>query len=329
MVESDLWLGGSSVCMSDGAGSGIPNLSSTQPLFPSLDVFHELCPVLPTVRQLQNNLDAVWLSFIRAYGETIEALFSPLLQVLLFTERLALAAPWWLMIVLLMGFVWLLTRSVKMSLIVAATLLAIGFLGMWRETMQTLSFISVCTTICIALGIPVGLMMARSNRLASWITPLLDFLQTMPSFVYLVPVVMLFGIGKVAGAIAVIFYAIPPVIRLTNLGIRNVDPETVEAAESFGVSSFQKLWGVEFPLALPTIMAGINQTTMMSLAMVVVASMVAVRGLGVPVLESIQELSLSKGLFYGLAVVALAIIFDRVTRAAVIRTQRHLELMDQ
>lgn len=205
-----------------------------------------------------------------------------------------------------------------------ATFLVIGVFGMWTETMQTLSFITVCTMICLILGIPMGIALSRNDRLRSVVIPFLDFLQTMPSFVYLIPVVMLFGIGKVAGSIAVIAYAIPPVIRLTDLGIRGVDRESIEAAESFGISPLQKLVGVQLPLAMPTIMAGINQTIMMALSMVVIASMVAVRGLGMPVLEAIQELRLSKGLFFGLAVVALAIVFDRVTKAAINRGRKHL-----
>jgi glycine betaine/proline transport system permease protein len=235
---------------------------------------HGLCAGVPRLRDVQVALDQGWGNFIRAWGDGIEMVFTPLLWLLVWTERGMLLVPWWPMLKGLTALVWALTHSRRLAAGVLATLTLIGFFGMWTETIQTLSFISVCTAICIVFGIPIGIAMANSDRLRAWVTPMLNFLQTMPSFVYLIPVVMMFGIGKVAGAIAVIVYAIPPVIRLTDLGIRGVDRETVE---SFEISNFQKLVSVQIPLAMPTIMAGINQTIMASLAMVVVASMVAVR----------------------------------------------------
>ncbi len=212
-----------------------------------------------------------------------------------------------------------------MSLGVVAAFLAIGYFGMWDNTMRTMSIITVCTLISIALGIPIGILMARSDRARSVITPVLDVMQTMPAFVYLIPVVMLLGIGKIPGVIAVVIYAIPPVIRLTNLGIRLVDREVLEAAVAYGANGWQRLFGVQLPLAMPTIMAGINQTIMMALAMVVIASMIGVKGLGQPVLKSITNQYFTMGLFNGLAIVALAIIFDRVSQAYAKRSQRHME----
>jgi glycine betaine/proline transport system permease protein len=156
--------------------------------------------------------------------------------------------------------------------------------------------------------------MAKSNRVQSIITPVLDVMQTIPSFVYLIPVVMLLGIGKVPGLIAVCIYAAPPIVRLTNLGIRLVDEEVLEAADAFGANYKQRLWGVQIPLALPNIFAGVNQTIMMALAMVVIASMIGVRGLGVPVLQAVSNQYLALGLMNGLAIVAIAIIFDRVSQ---------------
>ncbi|MES9887994.1 MAG: ABC transporter permease subunit, partial [Candidatus Sedimenticola sp. 6PFRAG1] len=192
-------------------------------------------------------------------------------------------------------------------------------------TMRTLSIITVSTLLSIAIGVPVGILMARSDRAQAMITPLLDIMQTMPAFVYLIPVVMLLGIGKIPGVIAVVIYAIPPVIRLTNLGIRLVDKEVLEAAAAYGASMRQRLFGVQLPLAMPTIMAGINQTIMMALAMVVIASMIGVKGLGQPVLKSITNQYFTMGLFNGLAIVALAIMFDRVSQAYAKRTQKHME----
>lgn len=157
--------------------------------------------------------------------------------------------------------------------------------------------------------------MARSNRVQSVISPVLDVMQTLPSFVYLIPVVMLLGIGRVPGLLAVVIYAIPPIFRLTNLGIRLVNQEVLEASDAFGSSSWQKLVNVQLPLALPTIMAGINQTIMTALAMVVIASMIGVQGLGQPVLRAIDNQYFTMGMFNGLAIVGIAIIFDRISQA--------------
>ena len=165
--------------------------------------------------------------------------------------------------------------------------------------------------------------MARSNKVQAAIVPVLDVMQTIPSFVYLIPVVMLLGIGKVPGLIAVCIYAIPPIVRLTNLGIRLVDKDVLEAADSFGANYWQKLFGVQMPLALPTIFAGVNQTIMMALAMVVIASMIGVKGLGLPVLRAISNQYLALGLMNGLAIVLLAIIFDRVTQKFGLRMQKY------
>ena len=170
---------------------------------------------------------------------------------------------------------------------------------------------------------PLGIWMAKSDRVQAVITPILDVMQTIPIFVYLLPVLMLLGIGKVPGLIAVCVYAMPPMVRLTNLGIRLVDRDVLEAANAFGANDRQKLFGVQIPLALPNIFAGINQTIMMALAMVVIASMIGVRGLGIPVLQAIQNQYLALGFMNGLAIVGLAIIFDRVSQKYGKRLQEH------
>jgi glycine betaine/proline transport system permease protein len=194
---------------------------------------------------------------------------------------------------------------------------------MWEDTMSTLAIILVATFLCISIGIPMGIAMARSNKIQALVVPILDIMQTIPSFVYLIPVVMLLGIGKVPGLIAVCIYAIPPIVRLTNLGIRLVDKDVLEASDSFGANYWQKLFGVQMPLALPTIFAGVNQTIMMALAMVVIASMIGVKGLGLPVLRAISNQYLALGLMNGLAIVVLAIIFDRVTQKFGLRMQKY------
>ena len=207
------------------------------------------------------------------------------------------------------------------------SMIAIGLVGLWNDTMVTLAMVTVCTLISILIGIPIGILMARSDRVQAFVNPILDVMQTMPSFVYLIPVVMIFGIGKVPGLIAVVIYAVPPMIRLTNLGIRLVDKEVLEAADAFGSSTWQKLKNVQMPLALPTIMAGINQTIMMSLAMVVVASMIGVGGLGKNVLQAIANQFFTVGFLNGFALVGIAIIFDRTSQAFGERLQKHSEVI--
>ncbi|MGY0219583.1 ABC transporter permease [Endozoicomonadaceae bacterium StTr2] len=273
---------------------------------------------------IRKTLDGAYRDFSREYGDVIEAVFDPLLNFLIWFERLLLQSPWWLVLGAITGLVYLASRSWKLSGSVVVAMLAIGYFGMWDNTMRTLSMITVCTLLAIALGVPIGIAMARSDRVQNIVTPMLDVMQTMPAFVYLIPVVMLLGIGKIPGLIAVIIYAIPPVIRLTNLGIRLVDREVLEAATAYGANPFQRLFGVQLPLAMPTIMAGINQTIMMALAMVVIASMIGVKGLGQPVLKSITNQYFTLGLLNGLAIVVLAIIFDRVSQAWAKRSQKHL-----
>ncbi|WP_028302723.1 ABC transporter permease [Oceanospirillum maris] len=277
------------------------------------------------LRAIRKALDGAYRDFSRAYGDQIESFFDPLLSLLIGFEHLLLTTPWWLVILVISAISYLASRSIKLCLGVAIAFFAIGYFGMWEDTMQTMSIILVCTLLAIAIGVPVGILMARSNRLQSLLTPALDVMQTMPAFVYLIPVVMLLGIGRIPGVIAVIIYAIPPVIRLTNLGIRLVDKDVLEAATAFGAGYLKRLTSVQLPLALPTIMAGINQTIMMALSMVVVASMIGVKGLGQPVLKSITNQYFTLGLLNGLAIVVLAIVFDRISQSYAHRSQRHLQ----
>lgn len=276
-----------------------------------------------TLRTLSRTIDQAYLAFSRTHGATIEAVFEPLLHLLLAFERVLLGTPWWLVIAAMAGLSYLASQRWTLTLGVAVSLFLIGLFGMWDNTMRTTAMILVCTLISVALGIPMGVLMSRSNRAQKLILPILDIMQTMPSFVYLIPVVMLLGIGRVPGVIAVVIYAIPPVIRLTNLGIRLVEREALEAADAFGASRLQKLLKVQLPLALPTLMAGVNQTIMMALAMVVIASMIGVRGLGQPVLQAVTNQYFAMGLFNGIAVVILAIIFDRITQGFGWRLQKH------
>ncbi|WP_439561719.1 ABC transporter permease [Roseinatronobacter sp.] len=272
---------------------------------------------------LRRSIDGAFRDFTRSWAETLEAFFHPLLRFLVWFENLLLATPWPIILIVIGGLCYAGARSWKITVASVLAFVVIGYFGMWEDTMSTLAIISVATFLCIAIGIPVGILMARSDRMQAAITPVLDVMQTIPSFVYLIPVVMLLGIGKVPGLIAVCIYAIPPIVRLTNLGIRLVDKDILEAADAFGASPRQKLWGVQVPLALPNIFAGVNQTIMMALAMVVIASMIGVQGLGVPVLRAISNQYLALGVMNGLAIVALAIIFDRVSQTYGKRLQAH------
>ena len=280
-----------------------------------------------TLRALKKYIDSGFRDFTREYGDTIEFLFEPIKFILIRSERFMIDTPWPIIIIGIAVIAWLASRSFKIVAGTVITLLLIGYFDMWEDTMKTVSMTFVCTVLSIIIGIPIGIAMSNSNRLQSLVTPVLDVMQTMPSFVYLIPVVMLLGIGKVPGLLAVVIYAIPPIIRLTNLGIRLVDKDVLEAADAYGSSNWQRLRSVQMPLALPTIMAGINQTIMMALAMVVVASMIGVQGLGQPVLKAIANQYFTLGMFNGLAIVGVAIIFDRVTQAFGARLQKHQEMV--
>lgn len=277
------------------------------------------------LNDLKKTIDAGFRGFTRAYGDMLESFFSPLQKFLILAERFMISTPWPIILGLILGIAFAASRSWKVVLGCLLTLVLIGALGMWQDTMRTISMIFVCTVICVLAGLPIGILMARSPLFRRIASPVLDVMQTMPSFVYLIPVVMLLGIGKVPGLIAVVIYAIPPIIRLTDLGIRQVDPDVIEASDAFGASDMQKLVNVQLPLALPTIMAGINQTIMMALSMVVIAAMIGVQGLGQPVLKAISSQYFSMGLFNGLAIVGIAVMFDRVSQTYGLRLQKHRE----
>jgi len=282
-------------------------------------------PVMERVSllELKKGIDLSFRLFSRKYGDAIEAFFDPLLFFLVWLEKLLLSTPWPIIILVVAILAWFGSRSWKLVVGSSIAFMLIGYFGMWNDCMATVAIISVCTIICIVIGIPIGVVMSKSDRVEKTIVPVLDMMQTIPSFVYLVPILMLLGIGKVPGLIAVCIYALPPVVRLTNLGIREVDKETLEACDSYGATPFQKLTTVQIPLSLPTIFAGVNQTIMMALAMVVIASMIGVKGLGVPILRAISNQYLALGLLNGLAIVALAIIFDRITQEYGRRIQKH------
>ena len=282
-------------------------------------------PEMPkeTYREMKKGVDASYKSFAREYGDAIDAFFEPLLQLLVFFEKLLISTPWPIVLGVILALTYWGSRSVKITILTCLAFIFIGYFKMWNETMSTIAIIMTSVLISVAIGIPTGIAMSRSDRTQAIVTPILDLMQTMPPFVYLIPIVMLMGIGKIPGLIAVVVYAIPPLIRLTNLGIREVDKEALEAADAFGSTPWQKLTKVQLPMALPTIFAGINQTIMMALAMVIIAAMIGVKGLGQPVLQSIYNQYFTKGVLYGLAIVIVAIVFDRVSQSYGKRIQKH------
>ncbi len=229
-------------------------------------------------------------------------------------EWLLMLPPAWLLISIFVGLgLWRI--SYKFAIFTAISFILIVVTGFWEQTVVTLGLTFSATLISLLLGIPLGIWAARSERVSTTIRPILDFMQTMPAFVYLIPAAMLFGLGRVPGIIATVIFAMPPAVRLTNLGIRQVNKEIIEAGQSFGCNARQLLFKVQLPNAMPSIMAGVNQTIMMALSMVIIASMVGAGGLGNDVLASIQRLDIGLGFESGMAVVLLAIILDRITES--------------
>lgn len=217
--------------------------------------------------------------------------------------------------ILLVGILAFWRVSWKFGIFAIGSLLLIAIMGLWDQTMSTLALVLAASVVALLIGIPIGIAMARNDTVEAIVRPVLDFMQTMPPFVYLIPAAIFFGLGQVPGAIATVVFAMPPAVRLTNLGIRQVGSENVEAGQAFGCTERQLLFKVQLPLALPNIMAGINQTIMLSLSMVVIASMIGAGGLGNTVLTGIQRLNVGLGFEGGLGVVILAILLDRITQS--------------
>lgn len=247
------------------------------------------------------------------YEGFFDALSSGILWFLLKVQHLLLWIPWMMILVLVFLIVWKI-KNWKYGILYTFMIFIIGTFGLWDEMMLTLAIVLTSVVISLMIGIPMGIFTSYSERLESVIKPILDAMQTMPSFVYLIPAIMLFGLGTVPAVFATTIYAVPPVIRLTSLAIKRVPREMVEAANSFGSSKWQVLTKVELPQALPTIMVGINQTTMMAMAMVVVSSMIGAKGLGMNVIIAINRIDIAMGFEAGLSIVFLAVIIDRMTQ---------------
>jgi len=252
-----------------------------------------------------------WLVF--NYRDIFQAIKTPIELCLKGFEWLFTSLPPVVVILLFALAAWRFAGR-KTSLFTVVTLLLVGYLGLWQETMITLAMVISSVFFCALLGIPLGIMSGRSDRFETLLRPALDAMQTIPPFVYLVPVVMLFSIGTVSGILATIIFALPPIVRLTSLGIRQVHPELIEAALAFGATDWQVLRKVQFPLALPSVMAGLNQTLMMALSMVVIAALIGAGGLGNPVVQGLNTLEIGLATIGGLAIVLLAMVLDRITQ---------------
>lgn len=254
------------------------------------------------------------------YGNIFDSISEGLLWFMLKIEDFLIWLPWWLLVAIVFALGWRL-HKLKSGIIFAVLITLVGVFGLWGLMMSTLAIVITAVLISLLIGIPLGILAAYYRKVDMIIKPILDAMQTMPSFVYLIPAMMLFGLGMVPAVFATIIYAVPPVIRLTNLGIRNVPQDMVEAAQSFGSSKMQTLIKVQLPQALPSIMTGINQTTMLSISMVVTASMVGAKGLGMEVLQAIGQIDIARGFDAGLSIVIMAVIIDRIVQGMVKRYQ--------
>jgi len=288
--------------------------------FPSLDNLHKACSAVPQTRDFTASLESGFLTIRPALRVVLDPLTQPLSWALEYALLFFTTLPWWALVPLILGFTHYVGKSKSITLLVAVCFIFFLFTDHYSYAVQTLSIIFVCTLLCTLIGIPIGILMSKKEAAQRMITPVLDMLQTLPTFVYLIPLIFLFKITepKLYG-LAIMLYSIVPVIRLTNLGIRLVDKDVIEAADAYGMTAKQKLVKVEIPLALPNIMAGINQTIMMSLAMVVIASLVSAPGLGTLVLDGINNLRLGVGFVAGFGIVLLAVILDRVSKTALAR----------
>lgn len=273
----------------------------------------------PLRRAANDGIDYLIVNF----GDGFEAFANALLQFLLLFERLLRGTPPWAVLLATGLLAFAASRRLGFAAAAVFGMWVVGGLGQWDQAMQTLALVLVSVLVSVAVGLPLGVWCARSRRVRGVVSPLLDLMQTIPSFVYLIPAAMLFGLGKVPALLATVVYAAPPLIRLTELGIREVSREAIEAARAFGATRWQLLRGVQIPMSLPAIMQGVNQTTMMALAMVVIASMIGARGVGETVLIGLQRNDAGEGLVGGLVIVILAIVLDRIMQAGGRRLQAH------
>ena len=264
-------------------------------------------------KEIEGSVDDSIDWIVVTFGDFFDAVSDAIKVVLGKLRDLLVWIPWPVMMALVFIIGWK-VASVKIATMSVVGLLILALVNLWEPTMVTVAIMIVSVFLSIIIGIPLGILAARSDAVETGIRPVLDTMQTMPSFVYLVPGIMLFGLGNVAAIFATVLYALPPCIRLTNLGIRQVDESVVEAGRSFGSSNMQLLFKIQIPMAIPTIMAGINQTVMMALAMSTIAAMVGAGGLGIEVLRAMGQLKEGEAVIAGCAIVVLAVIIDRISQ---------------
>ncbi|SEQ66424.1 ABC transporter permease [Piscibacillus halophilus] len=251
--------------------------------------------------------------FLPTFGNAFDTVSNGLNAFIGGVTDLLLFIPAELFTLIIAAIAWRLSGR-NLAIFTVIGFLFIGSVDLWTEAMQTLSIVIVATLVSLIVGIPIGIFSAMNDRILNIVKPILDFMQTLPSFVYLIPAVLLFGLGGVPAVIATFIFAAPPAVRMTNLGIRSVSKEVVEASRAFGSTKRQLLFKVQLPLAVPSIMAGVNQTIMLSLSMAVIASMIGAPGLGASVLTAISRVNIGLGLSAGLGIVVLAIVLDRITQ---------------
>ena len=260
---------------------------------------------------IEDAINVFFNNLVQRFGDYFQGFSALILKWVLIPIEMALKGVPAIAILAIVGWLaWLGSRKLGTSALLVGLLYLIGCFGLWDKLMQTLAIMLVSTTLAVLLGVPAGILMSRSAWLRNGLSPVLDMMQTLPTFVYMIPVLMLFGLGKVPAIIATVIYALPPLVRLTDLGIRQVPEDIVEAGKSFGCTPTQLLLRVQLPLARPSIMAGINQSVMMALGMIVIASMIGARGLGEDVLAGINNLDIGRGLQAG-----MAIVIDRISQA--------------
>jgi len=264
-------------------------------------------PKIPLAEYIDKAVD--WMQ--EAWGPALDVISETQDNQVSFLTDFLSNTPWWLLIAIIALIAWK-ANSVKLAVGSAIGLLFIYNLELWGPFIETLVLVIWAAVVAMIIGFPLGILSGKKDGFNTFIMPILDFMQTMPSFVYLIPALLLFGIGKVPAIFATVIFAMPPVIRLTDLGIRQVPTDLIEVGETFGCTTFQMLWKIQLPVAIPTIMTGVNQTMMLALSMVVISAMIGAGGLGAGVLESIAQLKNGQGFEFGIAVVIMAIILDRI-----------------
>lgn len=281
-------------------------------MFPEMLEFH-------VAKAVNNGIK--WL--LHSYAPAFDSFSNGILGLLLWIQSVLFGIPWWAYIAFIAVLAWIATKKLIPTIVLAAMPMFIGVFGLWSLALETLAIVIASVVLALAIGIPLGILMAEIKIFSWFLTPVLDAMQTMPSFVYLIPAMMLFGLGKVPAVLATLIYALPPVIRLTCLGLQQVPKPVQEAARAYGATRWQLLKEVRVPLAMPSILAGVNQTTMMALAMVVIASMIGARGLGQEVLMAINRIDVGRGFEAGISIVIMAIVIDRITQGMARRFEPH------